>query len=370
MPTQWRTIAPIVGRTPSQCLERYEKLVDAACVKDENYEPGDDPRKLSPGEIDPNPESKPAHPGLVGICLYTDLILQDRVEADSLITEEVQFLRVAMGHENESLDGFVKARDACQEDLMYFLGRHTYGLASGAGNSEKLAALQNEFDIVTKLDEEAKKATRLEQKIEVLTRGYQLRETNLMERIHATFKEIETSERSEMADAALTETEDTVMADSNDQMTCDVENNEVRAVTVDSTDKIVEEIVAISDGSGASKVSKSVEDTVEEIIAISAGSVIKHNPSVEDVGMVHSSEKMVTKSGDGEVASEEISVMLDDLMKPQVLGDSNSYAKEVENHHILIEEACPPLSINGSNMDAVQAVAETTADLGSGVING
>ncbi|KAL2941781.1 Cell division cycle 5-like protein [Bienertia sinuspersici] len=53
MPTQWRTIAPIVGRTPSQCLERYEKLLDAACAKDENYEPGDDPRKLRPGEIDP-----------------------------------------------------------------------------------------------------------------------------------------------------------------------------------------------------------------------------------------------------------------------------------------------------------------------------
>lgn len=62
MPTQWRTIAPIVGRTPSQCLERYEKLLDAACVKDENYEANDDPRKLRPGEIDPNPESKPARP--------------------------------------------------------------------------------------------------------------------------------------------------------------------------------------------------------------------------------------------------------------------------------------------------------------------
>lgn len=62
MPTQWRTIAPIVGRTPAQCLERYEKLLDAAVAKDENYDPSDDPRKLRPGEIDPNPESKPARP--------------------------------------------------------------------------------------------------------------------------------------------------------------------------------------------------------------------------------------------------------------------------------------------------------------------
>lgn len=62
MPTQWRTIAPIVGRTPAQCLERYEKLLDSALSKDENYEASDDPRRLRPGEIDPNPESKPARP--------------------------------------------------------------------------------------------------------------------------------------------------------------------------------------------------------------------------------------------------------------------------------------------------------------------
>lgn len=31
MPTQWRSIAPIVGRTPQQCLERYEKLLDQVC---------------------------------------------------------------------------------------------------------------------------------------------------------------------------------------------------------------------------------------------------------------------------------------------------------------------------------------------------
>ena len=35
MPTQWRTIAPIVGRTAAQCLERYEYLLDQAQKKEE-----------------------------------------------------------------------------------------------------------------------------------------------------------------------------------------------------------------------------------------------------------------------------------------------------------------------------------------------
>ena len=62
MPTQWRTIAPLVGRTAAQCLEHYEKLLDAAQGKDEKYDAQDDPRKIRPGEIDPNPETKPARP--------------------------------------------------------------------------------------------------------------------------------------------------------------------------------------------------------------------------------------------------------------------------------------------------------------------
>ncbi|KAI9821736.1 MAG: Pre-mRNA-splicing factor cef1 [Pycnora praestabilis] len=80
MPTQWRTIAPIVGRTATQCLERYQKLLDEAESK-ENDELGlggpeggetaapsaDDVRKLRPGELDPDPESKPARPDTIDL---------------------------------------------------------------------------------------------------------------------------------------------------------------------------------------------------------------------------------------------------------------------------------------------------------------
>lgn len=78
MPTQWRTIAPIVGRTATQCLERYQKLLDEAEAR-ESGELGlggpeggeaaapsaDDVRKLRPGEVDPEPESRPARPDTI-----------------------------------------------------------------------------------------------------------------------------------------------------------------------------------------------------------------------------------------------------------------------------------------------------------------
>ena len=51
----------ITGRTAAQCLEHYEYLLDKAQQKEQDIG-DDDPRKLKPGEIDPNPETKPARP--------------------------------------------------------------------------------------------------------------------------------------------------------------------------------------------------------------------------------------------------------------------------------------------------------------------
>lgn len=80
MPTQWKTIAPIVGRTATQCLERYSKLLDEAEAREndelalggpsgaETQAPSaDDVRKLRPGELDPDPESKPARPDTIDL---------------------------------------------------------------------------------------------------------------------------------------------------------------------------------------------------------------------------------------------------------------------------------------------------------------
>ncbi|KAI1435358.1 pre-mRNA splicing factor component-domain-containing protein [Xylaria sp. CBS 124048] len=80
MPTQWRTIAPVVGRTANQCLERYQKLLDEAEQREssgfgltgpeggETQAPtADDVRRLRPGEVDPDPETKPAKPDTIDL---------------------------------------------------------------------------------------------------------------------------------------------------------------------------------------------------------------------------------------------------------------------------------------------------------------
>jgi len=76
LPAQWKTIGPLLGRTATQCQERYERLLDeaAAAASGEAMAVEEDgkprasvsgisaARKLRPGEIDPHPETKPARP--------------------------------------------------------------------------------------------------------------------------------------------------------------------------------------------------------------------------------------------------------------------------------------------------------------------
>ncbi|KAI5292843.1 Pre-mRNA-splicing factor cef1 [Ascosphaera acerosa] len=94
MPTQWRTVASIVGRTATQCLERYQKLLDEAEAREneagtaagelamagpggEAAPTADDVRRLRPGELDPDPESKPARPDAIDLDEYQKEMLSE-----------------------------------------------------------------------------------------------------------------------------------------------------------------------------------------------------------------------------------------------------------------------------------------------------
>ena len=53
-----------VGRTAFQCIEHYEYLLDTAQGR---VPSNNDPRKLRPGKVDPNPEARSARPDLIDL---------------------------------------------------------------------------------------------------------------------------------------------------------------------------------------------------------------------------------------------------------------------------------------------------------------
>ena len=77
LPAQWKTIAPMVGRTATQCQEHYESLLDQAAaaaagtgddgaatssLRQQSSAAAASASLLRPGQIDSHPETKPARP--------------------------------------------------------------------------------------------------------------------------------------------------------------------------------------------------------------------------------------------------------------------------------------------------------------------
>ena len=63
MPMQWKTIASIVGRTASQCLEHYERMLNEVVTRENGgIDSYDEIHRLRAGEVDSAPETKPAKP--------------------------------------------------------------------------------------------------------------------------------------------------------------------------------------------------------------------------------------------------------------------------------------------------------------------
>eukprot|EP01063_Lacrimia_lanifica_P012368 TRINITY_DN1899_c0_g1_i1.p1 TRINITY_DN1899_c0_g1~~TRINITY_DN1899_c0_g1_i1.p1 ORF type:complete len:801 (+),score=405.40 TRINITY_DN1899_c0_g1_i1:77-2479(+) len=60
MPCRWRSIAPIVGRTPYQCVEHYERLLERAMGREGDS--AEAQQSLGPGEADKNYEQKAPMP--------------------------------------------------------------------------------------------------------------------------------------------------------------------------------------------------------------------------------------------------------------------------------------------------------------------
>ncbi|CAF0825245.1 unnamed protein product, partial [Didymodactylos carnosus] len=113
MPTQWCTIAPIVGRTAAQCLERYEYLLDQAqCRREDLNENNDDPRTLRPGEIDPNPETKPARPDPIDMD-------EDELEIEKQLEEARRLAALQKRRELRATDIEVRRYHSRKRDVNY-----------------------------------------------------------------------------------------------------------------------------------------------------------------------------------------------------------------------------------------------------------
>ncbi|KAJ6757395.1 hypothetical protein OIU74_026617 [Salix koriyanagi] len=180
---------------PPTLIEQADEMIRKELLALLEHDNAKYPLEEKPSKEKKKGSKHPSNRSAASIPVIEDFEEDELKQVDNLIKEEAQYIRVAMGHEDESLDEYIEAHKTCINDLMYFPTRNAYGLSSVAGNMEKLTALQNEFEIVkTRLEAEREKALRLEKKVNVITQGYQIRaERQLLPPIELTLKQMDTS---------------------------------------------------------------------------------------------------------------------------------------------------------------------------------
>jgi pre-mRNA-splicing factor CDC5/CEF1 len=127
MPNQWRTIAPIVGRTAGQCIEHYEQLLDQAATSASSSSSASssadgaaavtggahDPRRLKAGDIDPHPENRPARPDPIDMDEdELEMLSEARARlANTMGKKEKRKSRERQMEESRRLTGIQKRRE-------------------------------------------------------------------------------------------------------------------------------------------------------------------------------------------------------------------------------------------------------------------
>lgn len=93
-----------------------------------------------------------------------------------MLKEEMALIRLAMGHEDSSAEDFRAAEIETESDLVWLPNRNEYCQLSVSAASDKVAVYRFQLEAIrTLFGEEAKRAAKLEQKLKLLTQGYQVR---------------------------------------------------------------------------------------------------------------------------------------------------------------------------------------------------
>ncbi|KAI6645934.1 Cell division cycle 5-like protein [Oopsacas minuta] len=122
------------------------------------------------------------------------------LDAARLIREEEHVVREAMEHGDISQEGYIDVWEDCFKQVLYLPSQNKYTRASMAYSKDKVESLERRLlDNRSIMTKEAKNAAKIEKKVKVLLKGYEIRSSNqirqledLNEQISSSYRELST----------------------------------------------------------------------------------------------------------------------------------------------------------------------------------
>lgn len=123
---------------------------------------------------------------------YQRFFDEDISEAKNLLAQEMEVVKQGMAHGELSLEAYTQVWEECLSQVLFVPSQNRYTRANLANKKERIESLEKRLEQNRgHMKKEAKRAVKIEDKLKILTKGYQTRAQGLVKQVQDVSEQIE-----------------------------------------------------------------------------------------------------------------------------------------------------------------------------------
>ena len=190
-------LRPLNSDPPLTELQRAEELVKREMILMLHHDCLETPTPIQMGEGkkksgDRTILNEAQHRAYIDKHSYQKFSEEDMEEAKLLLEREMEDVKEGMGHGELSLESYTQVWEECLAQVLFLPTQQRYTRANLAGKKDRIESMEKRLEQNRgHMKKEAKRAVKIEEKLKILTRGYQARAQGLSKQMHDLNEQIE-----------------------------------------------------------------------------------------------------------------------------------------------------------------------------------
>jgi pre-mRNA-splicing factor CDC5/CEF1 len=188
-------LRPLNSDPPLTDLQRAEELIKREMIVMLHHDCLETPTPMQMGDGKKKDRSilnEVQHRSYLDKHNYQKFTEEEMEEAKILLEQEMEEVKGGMGHGDLSLESYTQVWEECLAQVLFLPSQQRYTRANLAGKKDRIESLEKRLEQNRgHMKKEAKRAVKIEEKLKILTRGYQARAQGLAKQIHDLNEQIE-----------------------------------------------------------------------------------------------------------------------------------------------------------------------------------
>lgn len=188
-------LRPLTSDPPLTDLQRAEELIKREMIVMLHHDCLETPTPMQMGDgkkKDRSIVNETQHRTYLEKHNYQKFTEDEMEAAKSLLEQEMEEVKSGMGHGDLSLESYTQVWEECLAQVLFLPTQQRYTRANLAGKKDRIESLDKRLEQNRgHMKKEAKRAVKIEEKLKILTRGYQARAQGIAKQVHDLNEQIE-----------------------------------------------------------------------------------------------------------------------------------------------------------------------------------